>query len=126
MCSSRAVATSSIASRSQKHSSWRPGPHGLSLGRVKRRSWILLLVLASLWGASYMFIKVSLEDLSAEALVFGRCALAALVLIPIAVHRGAFAPLRGRIGGLVVLGLIQVAVPFMLISLGERDISSSL
>jgi drug/metabolite transporter (DMT)-like permease len=36
-------------------------------------------VLASLWGASYMFIKIGLRDLSAEMVVFARTALASLV-----------------------------------------------
>jgi drug/metabolite transporter (DMT)-like permease len=93
---------------------------------VPRRAWISLVVLASLWGASYMFIKIGLRDLSAEAVVFSRTALASLVLLPIALRRGALAPLNGRVRRLFVLAAIQVAGPFTLISLGENSISSSL
>jgi drug/metabolite transporter (DMT)-like permease len=93
---------------------------------VPRRAWISLIVLASLWGASYMFIKIGLRDLSAEMVVFARTALASLVLLPLALHRGALAPLRGRVGSVFVLAAIQVAGPFTLISLGESSISSSL
>jgi len=85
-----------------------------------------MAVLAALWGASYFFIKVALEDLSPAALVFARCALAALVLAPVAVRRGAFAPARRHLGTLVVVGLIQIAGPFLLIAIGEQEISSSL
>jgi drug/metabolite transporter (DMT)-like permease len=93
---------------------------------VPRRAWLWLFVLASLWGASYLFIKVALRDLSPEAIVFARTALAALVLAPVALRLGAFGPLRGRLGALLVLAVVQVAAPFLLIALGERSISSSL
>ena len=93
---------------------------------MPRRAWLSLIALASLWGASYMFIKIGLRDLSPEAIVFLRTALAALVLAPIALPRGALAGLRERLPDVVVLAAIQVAIPFLLISAGEESISSSL
>ena len=93
---------------------------------MPRRAWISLLALASLWGASYLFIKIGLRDLSPEAVVFLRTGLAALALAPIAWRRGALAGLRARLPDVVVLALIQVALPFLLISAGEQSISSSL
>jgi drug/metabolite transporter (DMT)-like permease len=84
------------------------------------------MALASLWGASYLFIKIGLRDLSPELIVFLRTGLAALVLTPLALSRGALEALRGRLADVAVLALIQVAVPFLLISLGEQSISSSL
>jgi drug/metabolite transporter (DMT)-like permease len=93
---------------------------------VDRRNWILLFALAALWGASYLFIKIGLDDLSPAAVVFTRTALAALVLLPFAVRSGGMAPLWRRAPWLVALGAIQVAGPFLLISAGERHIASSL
>ena len=87
---------------------------------------MLLLTLAALWGSSYLFIKVSLEDLSPAVIVWVRLALAAVVLLPVALARGALAGVRGSLGVVVVLALIQVAAPFMLITAGELAISSSL
>jgi drug/metabolite transporter (DMT)-like permease len=94
--------------------------------QVDRRSWLLLLLLASLWGASYLFIKVALEDLSPPMIVFLRTALAALVLLPLAARTGALGGLRRRIAPIVALALVQVAGPFLLITVGELEISSSL
>ena len=84
-------------------------------------------LLSAFWGASYLFIKVALEDDMAPAfIVFARCALAAMVLLPVAAHIGALKGLRERLGLLVVLAFIQVTAPFMLITIGEQEITSSL
>lgn len=95
---------------------------------MHRRAWVFIGVLAALWGASYMFIKVALDDgVTAVAVVFIRCALAALVLVPVAVHRDALRAVRGRVlGWIIVLAVVQVVVPFLLITVGELHISSSL
>jgi drug/metabolite transporter (DMT)-like permease len=94
---------------------------------VARRSIGLLLLLSAFWGASYLFIKVALEDeVSPWAIVSIRTALAALVLVPLAAQLGVLGSLRGRLGPVVVLALVQVAVPLTLIALGEERISSSL
>jgi drug/metabolite transporter (DMT)-like permease len=93
---------------------------------VDRRSWFLLLALASIWGASYMFIKIGLRDLSPAMVAFARIALAAAVLIPIAAAQGALRGLGGRLPILALVGAVQVAGPFYLIPLGEREISSAL
>jgi drug/metabolite transporter (DMT)-like permease len=91
-----------------------------------RRNLVLFAVLAALWGASYMFIKVGLEDLSAPMIVFLRTALAALMMLPFALATGALAPLRGRGRKIAFLALLQVALPFMLITVGEHWVSSAL
>ena len=93
---------------------------------MNRRNWILLLTLAALWGASYLFIKIGLDDLSPAGVVFTRTALAALVLMPFAIKSGAMAPLWRRAPALFALGAVQVAGPFLLISAGEQHIASSL
>lgn len=93
---------------------------------MNQRNWILLLILAALWGASYLFIKIGLHDLSPAGIVFTRTALAAAVLMPFAVRGGGMAPLWRRAPGLFALAAVQVAGPFLLISAGERHIASSL
>jgi drug/metabolite transporter (DMT)-like permease len=94
---------------------------------VTRRAWIQFGFLAAFWGASYLFIKVALEDGTPPlAIVCIRTALAALVLMPVAARMGALRGLRGRLGAVAVLALLQVAAPFALITLGERDLPSAL
>jgi drug/metabolite transporter (DMT)-like permease len=88
----------------------------------------LLAALAAIWGGSYLLIKYALEDLSAPMIVWARTALAALVLL--VALRGAagpaFADLRRRPGWAALLALLAVALPFMLITLGELEVPSGL
>ena len=94
---------------------------------MSRRSWILLGTLSALWGASYLFIKVALDDDVAPAvIVFVRTALAALVLLPLAAHTRALAGLRENASAILVLAVVQMGGPLLLIAVGEQEISSSL
>lgn len=93
---------------------------------MDRRAWGLLLILGGIWGASYLFIKIGLRDFSPGMVAWLRVLLAAAVLIVLARHRGGLGQLRGMLGILVLLAAIQAAGPFMLIALGEQEISSSL
>jgi drug/metabolite transporter (DMT)-like permease len=93
---------------------------------VDRRAWLLIGLLASLWGASYFFIKVALDDLGPVAIVFARTLLGAAVVAPVAIRRGAFAQVRAHLPVVALVAGVQIAVPFLLISGGEQHISSSL
>ena len=94
---------------------------------MSRRSWILLGTLSALWGASYLFIKVALEDDVAPAvIVFVRTALAALVLLPLAWRTRALAGVRENASAILVLAVVQMGGPLLLIAVGEQEISSSL
>ena len=94
---------------------------------MSRRSWILLGTLSALWGASYLFIKVALEDDVAPVVIVSvRTALAALVLLPLAARNGWLSGVRRNAGPILVLAVVQMAGPLMLIAVGEQEISSSL
>ncbi len=84
-----------------------------------------MVALAALWGASYMFIRIALDDgLSAPVIVWVRIALGAIALSLMA--RGALAALRGHWPLVSAIGVVQVAAPFLLITFGQRWIPSSL
>ncbi len=78
---------------------------------------------AALWGASYLFIKVALDDLSEGGI---RTALGAAVLLALARRRGALDALRGHGRWIVVIALVQVVAPFLLITFGENSIDTQL
>jgi drug/metabolite transporter (DMT)-like permease len=88
----------------------------------------LLLVVAGIWGASYLFIKVAVDEIEPTAMMELRLILAALVLVPFVVLRlgrtQAIAELRATGGGAWILGTLNMAVPFTLIAWGEKHIDS--
>lgn len=93
---------------------------------MDRRSTFLLLVLAAIWGASYLFIEIGLRDLSAPLVAWMRIAFGAAVLVPLALRAGALRGLNGLWGPIVIVSIAQVAAPFVLIALGQEQITSSL
>jgi drug/metabolite transporter (DMT)-like permease len=97
---------------------------------VSRRDAVTLLALAAIWGASFMFIKVADRELDPATLIAGRIGLAALTLcaiVPAALGaRRTLRDLRRHAGWLVVVGLLNTAAPFWLLSWGETRIGSGL
>ena len=96
---------------------------------MTHRYWPLILTLASLWGASYLFIKVGVDGgLSPGALMAARALLAGLVLLGyLGATIGAataFTRLREAWRPSLVLGLLNAALPFWLVAWGEKYIDS--
>jgi drug/metabolite transporter (DMT)-like permease len=93
---------------------------------MTRRAWIAFAACSILWGIPYFFIKVAVDDLPAVFVAWARIALGAAILLPLAYRQGALRGVWDRIGLVTAFGLIEIAGPFTLIPLGERNISSSL
>lgn len=89
------------------------------------RVWMVFAGLGIIWGLPYFFIKIAVQEVPPFALAFCRVMLAAMILMPIAWRRGALRPLGQHKAAVIAFGLVEFAIPFSLISLGERWISSS-
>jgi drug/metabolite transporter (DMT)-like permease len=85
-----------------------------------------LIVLACIWGWSFLFIKVILEGAPPTFLAWGRIALGLAVLVAFLRRAGEGPPQRRYWGHLLVLGLTMSVLPFMLIAWGEQHIASAL
>jgi drug/metabolite transporter (DMT)-like permease len=83
------------------------------------------VALGIIWGLPYFFIKLAVQELSPFVVAWGRITLAALVLLPIAWHRGALRTLGRHKGAILAFSLAEFVVPFAVISVGERWIDSS-
>jgi drug/metabolite transporter (DMT)-like permease len=87
----------------------------------------MLLVLSAIWGASFLFIKVGVRELTPGTLIWARVGLAALALAPVALRsRDVRASLRRSWRALIVSGLLNTALPFWTLSWGETRIDSGL
>jgi drug/metabolite transporter (DMT)-like permease len=79
-----------------------------------------------IWGIPYLLIKVAVDVLNPATLVLLRTGVGALILIPLAQHRGALRPLLTRWKVVVLYTLVEVTVPWLLLSDAETRLSSSL
>src|SRR5437016_3375021 len=90
----------------------------------------MLATVALLWGASFLFIKVAVRELDPATLIMGRLGLGALTLaaiVPFMVGgRRTLVEIRRNAGWLLLVALVNVAVPFWLLSWGETRIDSGL
>ena len=93
---------------------------------MDRRSWILIFVVGAIWGASFLFIEIGIRDMSPSVVAWARVALGAAFLVPFAWYRGVLRVPGAGVGLIVFLAATQVAVPFVLIGEGQKDITSSL
>ena len=88
----------------------------------------LLLVLAALWGSSFMFIKVAVDELEPTTTMGFRLALSAIPLVGLLVARHgwhkAWSEMRKIAKPAIVLGAVNTAVPFTLIAWGETKVDS--
>ena len=89
------------------------------------RGRMAFVALGIIWGLPYFFIKVAVQEVSPLLLACSRLLLATAILLPIAWHRGALHTLGKHKAAIFAFGLVEFAIPFSLISLGERWISSS-
>jgi drug/metabolite transporter (DMT)-like permease len=89
--------------------------------------WGLLLALTVLWGSAFLFTKIAVTAIPFELVVAGRLGIAALLLVPLAAVLGRRLPRGGRLWlFLVLIALFGNALPFSLISWGQRFIDSGL
>ena len=93
---------------------------------MTRRDLGLLLLLSAIWGSSFLFIKLGVDELEPSVVVLGRTVVGVAVLVPLLAGRGWFTPLRGAWQPLVVLGLINNVLPFWLLAFAETRIDSGL
>jgi drug/metabolite transporter (DMT)-like permease len=97
------------------------------MSSMSSRDWTKFLLLALIWGSSFMWIKVAVADVSPFVLVTFRVFFAVLgILAIILITRGKF-PLQKRwIGVFAFLGFFNVTLPFLLISWSEQYITSGM
>ena len=91
---------------------------------MTRSYWFLIGFLAAVWGASYFFIKVAVDEIEPAPMMFVRCLIAALLLLPFAARRSGWRAVAGAWRAGLALGFLNAAVPFTLIAWGEKYVDS--
>ena len=75
-----------------------------------------LLLLAALWGGSFLFMRIAAPVLGPVWLIEFRVLLAGLVLLPILVRLKLAGEIRRRFIPLLVVGCLNSAIPFLLLA----------
>ncbi len=85
-----------------------------------------LLLLATLWGASFLFMRLTAPTFGPVAMAALRVAGAALLLLPLLQHRGQLAALRRHWRGLLLVGVVNSALPFTLFGYAALHLTGGL
>jgi drug/metabolite transporter (DMT)-like permease len=93
---------------------------------VSRRGWVLFALMSAIWGVPYLLIKVADTGVSVPVLVFARVAVGAAVLLPTAIRRGQLRMLAGRWRWVALFAVVEIMLPWALLSDAERRLTSSL
>ena len=93
---------------------------------MRPRDFAGLIMLSALWGGSFLFIRVAVPALGPFLLVELRVGLAAAALFLYVLAAGSMPKIRGRWKSFLVLGFLNAAVPFSLISAAEIHLTASL
>ncbi len=101
-------------------------PTGPGLVPVNARQLTMLLVLAAMWGASFLFIAIAVEDLGAVGVAEGRTVFGVAGLLIYAAALSRLPSLRSRWRAFLALGAVNAAVPFVLIAAAQLTIPASI
>ncbi|WP_198670418.1 DMT family transporter [Oceanicella sp. SM1341] len=89
--------------------------------------WLMLLGLSLLWGGSFLFVGLAVRELPTLTIVGARVALAALALWAVVLLTGRAVPRApGVWAAFLGMGLLNNAIPFVLIVHGQQEIASGL
>ncbi len=100
----------------------------MSERRARLLPYVAFVALGLIWGASFLFIKVALQDMGPTVIVLGRSASGALALAVIMAVTGRelFRNLRPRLGLFIFMAVFNALLPWVLIAWGEEHVSSGL
>jgi drug/metabolite transporter (DMT)-like permease len=94
---------------------------------VSRRGWVLFVAMSVIWGVPYLLIKVAVDDFSPVVVVFLRCAVGAVLLVPWTLARGHLGTaVRRHWRALLVFTVLEMTGPWLLLPWAEQSLSSSL
>jgi drug/metabolite transporter (DMT)-like permease len=103
-----------------------PGPTNAPPTQKSRRWLIDLVLLASLWGASFLFMRAGAAEFGALPTAAVRVLIATLFLLPIALWRGHAPALARHWKGVLGIGVFNSGLPFALFCFALLTINSSL
>jgi drug/metabolite transporter (DMT)-like permease len=93
---------------------------------MSRRGLYLFLAIGLAWGVPYFFLAVAGKDFSTPTVIFSRVAIGALILVPLAIKRGALRPALKAWPWVLSFAAIEMIGPWFLLTEAERHVPSGL
>ncbi len=105
-----------------------PTPNRVAkLMKMDAYDWVMLITLATVWGGSFLFNAILVAELPVITIVAIRVTVAALALWGFVRVTGRKIPTTPQVWGpLLILGVLNNAIPFSLIVQGQTQITSGL
>jgi len=93
---------------------------------LKTKDWLAFIALGTIWGSSFLWIKIAVQEIGPFLLVAFRLLFGVLGLLVVALYTRPKMP-RGRriLLILTLIGFTNNAIPYVLISWGEQYIDSA-
>jgi drug/metabolite transporter (DMT)-like permease len=93
---------------------------------MSRRGFLLFLAIGLAWGVPYFFLAVAGKDFSTPTVIFSRVTIGALILVPLAIKRGALKPALKAWPWVLAFAAIEMIGPWFLLTEAERHVPSGL
>jgi len=93
---------------------------------MSRRGLYLFLAIGLAWGVPYFFLAVAGKDFSTPTVIFSRVTIGALILVPLAIKRGALKPALKAWPWVLSFAAIEMIGPWFLLTEAERHVPSGL
>lgn len=93
---------------------------------MSRHSALQLLLLAAIWGASFLFLRIGVPVFGPARLIFLRVALAAVFLSVVALWLRHGLALRGNLRHYLVMGVLSAGLPFLLYGYAAQALGASM
>jgi drug/metabolite transporter (DMT)-like permease len=93
---------------------------------MSRRGFYLFFAIGLAWGVPYFLLAVAGKDFSTPTVIFSRVLIGALILVPIAIKRGALKPALKAWPWVLAFAAIEMIGPWYLLTEAERHVPSGL
>ena len=93
---------------------------------MKRADLGQLVLVAAIWGASYLFIRIAAPAFGPVAMAGARATLASLMMLPLLLWRGLGGETLRHWKGIMLVGVTNVALPFLLFNFAALAIPAGL
>jgi drug/metabolite transporter (DMT)-like permease len=101
--------------------------NAVAASHASARTWAMLVILSVIWGASFFFARIAVQEVPPLMLVLLRVSIAALALHIYLLARGEWRAFRAHpFWPFLILGILNNAIPFSLLFIGQTQLGAGL